>query len=109
MTSATGSVRRDEADDEALDALQREDALDEASRLVVGGIVGVALGVGLGWLASRSFAGVGRSRETVDDVAAAARRAAAALEQARVDVDRQVQRGLRDLRRAARHAAHRVG
>lgn len=132
MTNASSSSARDEADDDALDALQREDALEEASRLVVGGLVGVAIGAGLGWLASRSLAARGagvsdvtsplrrtlrsardrpsaRGRDTIEDVTAAARRAADALEQSRVDVERHVQRGLRDLRRAVRNAARRVG
>lgn len=137
MTSAHQYASRDEADDDALDALQREDALHEASRLVVGGLVGIALGAGLGWLASRSVAGrtvvervmedgpdarpvrrelgatraraAERGRETIDDVTDAARRAAAALEHSRADVERHVERGLRDLRRAVRNAARHVG
>ncbi len=131
MTNPSGSSRRTEADDDALDELQREDALHEASRLVVGGLLGVALGAGLGWLASRSLSrtpemlenaersvrrgvhaargrGAARGRETIDDVATAARRAADALEQSRADMERHVERGLRDLRRAVRNAARRV-
>lgn len=120
--------------------------------MLVAGLLGAALGAGLGWLASRSIAneprsvsramretwresiadpvcetvrdrvhearrGVtrqrkrmdGRAGEAADDVVAVARRTAAALERSRADAERQLERGLRDLRRAARRAARRVG
>jgi len=161
MTSSLASPSHDD-DDDLLDALQREDTLQDASGVVVAGLLGAALGAGLGWLASRSVASrsvasrpvagaersaaravretwrdavvtpvretVGdrvrdtrrsiarqrtrvdaRTSETVDDVAAVAQRTAAALERSRADVERQLERGLRDLRRAARRAARRIG
>ncbi len=161
MTSSPASPSHDD-DDELLDVLQRDDTLQDASGVIAAGLLGAALGAGLGWLASRSVRhrsvathsvagaersaaravretwhdavvtpmrdtgrdgvrdtrrGVSRQRtrvhartsETVDDVVAVARRTAAALERSRADAERQLERGLRDLRRAARRAARRIG
>ena len=121
MTNRPGSPRRDEDDDDLLDALQRDDALHAANGAVVAGLLGAALGAGLGWLVSRRAVGApsrpadggaaagDHAHHAADDVLVAAHRAAAALEQSRADVEQQVERVLRDLRRAVRRAARRVG
>ncbi len=59
--------------------------------------------------ARRGAARAPRAAEPFNDIATVAQRAAESLERSRAEVERQLERGLRDLRRAARHAARRVG